>query len=670
MEFHLGLKELCAFTALTCLSVPCFAVAPTATEFAQSKGWLAASFRQAKGQTLPPFSFVYDGKPSSELLPTWGFEESSRALDANRAQLTQVYTDPKTGLKVKVVIVSYSDFPTVEWTVYFRNESKKTTPILENIQGIDTQFTRNGLGEFVLNHAVGSPCRADDYAPLRDEMGPGITKRITTSGGRSSNSDYPGFNIEWPGQGVIVALGWPGQWAATFTRDNAKGLRVVAGQELTHMKLKPGEEIRTPLTVLQFYVGDRVRSHNIYRRWMVAHNMPKSGGKALYPEYGGCHGNMVPTAAEDIAQVKAMANEGVVMDHWIIDAGWYPSGGNWGHTGTWEPDPVRFPKGLREVADVVHDLGMDFIVWFEPERVDKDTWLSNEHPEWILGGKNGGLLNLGNPEAWKWVTNHISDMLTSQGIDHYRSDYNIDPLSFWRGNDAEDRQGMTENLYVQGFLAFWDELERRHPNLYIDTCASGGRRNDVETLRRSVPLLRSDYPLTDFSIGSAHGQQAQTYGIAHWIPYFGTGEPATDMYTIRSGYSPIFRIGYNANDPKGQTKWFHQGIDESRMLFPYWLSDFYPLTPYSLEKNVWIAWQFDSPENKGGFIQAFRREDNDQASMQFKLQGLDPKATYNVTNLDKCTTDKLSGQSLLDDGIKIELADKPGSALIIYRIAE
>jgi len=57
---------------------------------------------------------------------------------------------------------------------------------------------------------------------------------------------------------------------------------------------------------------------------------------------------------------------------------------------------------------------------------------------------------------------------------------------------------MTENLYVQGYLAYWDGLLQQHPGMLIDSCASGGRRNDLETLRRAVPLLRSDYQAAAF----------------------------------------------------------------------------------------------------------------------------------------------------------------------------
>jgi len=51
-----------------------------------------------------------------------------------------------------------------------------------------------------------------------------------------------------------------------------------------HFKLHPGEEVRSPLIVLQFWQGeDWVRSQNIWRRWMMAHNMPKLNGELPKP---------------------------------------------------------------------------------------------------------------------------------------------------------------------------------------------------------------------------------------------------------------------------------------------------------------------------------------------------------------------------------------------------
>jgi len=293
-------------------------------------------------------------------------------------------------------------------------------------------------------------------------------------------------------------IGWPGQWAAQFARDEARGLRASGGQELTRFKLLPGEEARSPLTVLLFWQGDWGRSQNLWRRWMIAHNLPRPGGKLVPTHYAGCFGNLQPRAEEEIAQIDGWRKEGIKLDYWFIDAGWYPGRGAWSNVGTWEVDAARFPRGLREVADRCHAQQMKFIVWFEPERVTAGSWLAENHPEWILGGKGGGLLNLGDPAAWKWVVERVDSLLTSQGIDVYRQDFNIDPLNYWRANDAPDRLGLTEIRHVTGYLAFWDELLRRHPDLYIDSCASGGRRNDLETLRPRGAAVAQRLPCQRF----------------------------------------------------------------------------------------------------------------------------------------------------------------------------
>ncbi|MCL5095940.1 MAG: NPCBM/NEW2 domain-containing protein, partial [Candidatus Omnitrophica bacterium] len=400
--------------------------------------------------SAPPFSFVYNGKVSDELLPSWQFIESTEKLDRYRTRRTQVYTDPKTGLQARVVVVSYNDFPTVEWTLYFKNTGTADSPILENIQALDTRFEcPDSKREFLLHHFTGSVPREDDFAPLTTSLGPNAEQRFTGAAGRPTGTDLCYFNLETAdNQGLIIALGWPGQWAADFNRDASRGLRVLCGQEWTHLKLHPNEEVRTPLVALQFWQGgDWIDAQNTWRQWMIAHNMPHPEGKPVAPQFGACAGSYLPRASDEIAQIDGYLKDGVTLDHWIIDAGWYPCNGNWVNTGTWKVDQTRFPKGLREVADHLHAQGIQFIVWFEPERAASGSWLARHHPEWILGDGTGGLVNLGDPEARKWIMERIGQMLVSEGIDVYRSDYNIDPLPYWRNHDAPDRQGVTENLY-------------------------------------------------------------------------------------------------------------------------------------------------------------------------------------------------------------------------------
>ena len=74
------------------------------------------------------------------------------------------------------------------------------------------------------------------------------------------------------------------------------------------------------------------------------------------------------------------------------------------------------------------------------------------------------LLNLGNEDARRWLTDHISGMIKKEGIGMYRQDFNMNPLQYWRSADKPDRQGITEIRYVEGLYEFWDELLRRHPS--------------------------------------------------------------------------------------------------------------------------------------------------------------------------------------------------------------
>ncbi len=630
--------------------------------------------------TEPPFSFIYDGKPSAELLKSWQTRHDTKKLDSQRTENTLVYTDPASGREVRCVLIEYHDFPTVEWTLYFKNIGSADTPIVEKIQALDVKLSRSSEGEFLLHHNIGSPATGSDYGPLETTLGRGATKHLGGVGGRPTNADWSYFNLEWSGKGIIVAVGWPGQWAAEFVRDNAMGLHLRAGQELTRFKLLPGEEVRSPLIVMQFWKGDWITAQNIWRRWMMAHSMPKPDGQLPHPQLLASssrqYDEMIKAnETNQMMFIDRYLEEGIKLDYWWMDAGWYVHhGGGWPRVGTWEVDASRFPHGLRAISDYAHSKGLKILVWFEPERVTADTWLSNNHPEWVLGGAKGGLLNLGNDAARQWLTEHVDGLLNEQGIDLYRQDFNIDPLAYWRGADAPNRQGITEIKHVTGYLAYWDELRRRHPNMLIDSCASGGRRNDLETMRRAVPLWRSDYAF------EAIGHQCMMYGLSLWLPFHGTGTVCTrNAPYYGSGHTPVEPYAFWSN--AGQSTGFgldvrlkdldyaalRRLIDQWRQTAPNYYGDFYPLTPWTRDDTVWMAWQFDRPEMGEGMVQVFRRHNSFYESARFKLFGLDAEADYLVTNLDTAVQDCHRGRVLLNDGLPVTIGAKPGVAILTYQ---
>ncbi|HOH31818.1 MAG TPA: hypothetical protein PLC40_19225, partial [Candidatus Hydrogenedentes bacterium] len=219
---------------------------------AEAQRW-AATALTGDPSAGPVFSFLYDGKPSREVLAACTFTQEESNLDDIRTKRTHRWTDAKTGIEVRCVSVSYGDFPVVEWTVYLRNTGTTDTPLIENIQGLDVRWEREEGGEFVLRGIKGDYCVPDSYEPYEITLAPNVVQQFAPEGGRPTNKAFPCYNLAMPGGGVILAIGWPGQWAMRFTRDGARALQTVAGQEVTHLRLKPGEEIRTRLMALLFW---------------------------------------------------------------------------------------------------------------------------------------------------------------------------------------------------------------------------------------------------------------------------------------------------------------------------------------------------------------------------------------------------------------------------------
>ncbi len=628
----------------------------------------------------PIFSFDYDGKNSREFLDSWNLKREQKPLDANRTQHTLSYTDPQTNLEAKIVAVAYNDFPTVEWTLYFTNHGKTDTPILSDIRAIDTTFDRGGFGDWTLYHHKGDNCTADSYEPLQTKLEPAKPLNLANTGGRPTETTFPYFNLGRGNEGLIFVVSWAGQWNASFrdeitapaepgNRGGAKSrLTLQAGQEKTHFTLHPGETVRQPMVVLQFWRGDRDHAQNVWRSWMIAHNIPRPGGTLpKYPMHVACSshqfGEMVHAdTASQIEFIDKYLEHGFPLDYWWMDAGWYIIHTNWPDTGTWEIDQKRFPGGFTPITKHGHDKGVKSIVWFEPERVAPDTWLSNEKPGWVHGGKNGGLLKLSEPEVRDWLIEHIDKIITDNGIDLYRQDFNIEPLGFWRASNAENRQGITEIRHIENYFRYWDTLRERHPNMLIDSCASGGRRNDLETLRRAVPLLRSDY------IFEPVGNQGHSYVLPLWIPYYGTGHIATDSYNLRSTFSPSMNTCWDVRNDNLPYDQMRKLVAQWKEYGQYYFGDYYTLTPYSLDRSTWIGWQFHDPEAGKGSVQMFRRDESPFDSGCFPLFGLEKAKKYRIVNIDDPNdTTEATGEALMNDGLRITIPKRTSTGFYSYQ---
>lgn len=624
--------------------------------------------------TAPFFSFLYDGKPSAELLPTWQIKRSSEKLFEGCTTHTLSYSDPKTGLEIRCEGVAFNDFPAVEWTLRFKNSGPADTPILENILALDSPLP--GLASATLHWSKGGVATFDDFAPQSKTFEkPGDTLHLQPGGGRSSNAVLPFFNASGSGFGTVMAIGWSGEWAGDFT-STSNGLALKAGLAKTHLVLHPGESIRTPKILLLFYGGDRWQGQNQLRRFILAHHRPAVDGKPMgTPITWGVFGS-TPAEVHQY-NIGKIIDHNLPLDYYWVDAGWYGTKDDWyAEAGDWELARNLYPNGFKPIGEQLEKAGRHLMVWFEPERVHNGTAWSKLQPGWLLTREGAGdaLVNLGNPDALKFVTDEINAKIDAFGLGTgcYRQDYNIDPLVFWEANDATNRQGISESHYIEGLYAYWDGLRAKHPSMIIDNCASGGRRIDLETTSRATPFWRTDGPR------DAVAHQCHSYGLMAWVPLSAISEDREgDDYEFRSSMCSSLCINWQHSGDGAWWKlpdnfpfdWAKKTLDQYLALRHHFLADYYPLTPYTQDQGAWMAWQFYSPETGEGMVQAFRREQSAYTAISLKLRGLNPDAVYALKNADTGAVTAQTGRALMDVGLPLAIDKQPGAAIILLSLA-
>lgn len=633
----------------------------------------------------------------------WDLDYTSEVTEEGNTLITTYFF--KGGLKVTNIAKKYEEFDAYEWVNYIENTSEMPTDVISELWDCDCSFPMEHEAPYKntayfpdkatatkicvpsgSEWAMDEFCCDVDKAVLSRRINhiyPGEVKIYSTTGGRSSDTKAaPFFNISKNNKGYIFAIGWTGQWMCSVERGE-DDITFKSKIEDTHFKVMPGEKFRTSSVVVMAYEGDRVYSQNKWRRLVKEHFslIGKNECNKFGPLCAGIWGGM--TTDSVLERVEKIKENNIPYEYVWMDAGWYggdtkPSPdefeGDWGaHTGDWVVSPFIHPNGLRDVSEKVHEAGMKFLLWVEPERVKRNTPIASEHPEYFLanGDDINYLLNLGDKDAWEYCFNTISKLIEEIKIDCYRQDSNIRPLEYWRGNDEEDRKGISEIKHINGLYMLWDRLLEKFPGLLIDNCASGGRRIDIETLRRSMPLWRSDNQCPanyDVEASQCHHMSYNT-----WMPYSGTGTGrGYDEYRIRSAYDSSMTMNYSFSekeafcDTKEKIDYLKKYTEEYLKLRPYFSEDFYPLTEFSDKLDTWCASQFDRPSEGDGIVQVFRRENSPYESASFMLGGIDENADYLFTDIDGGEFN-VGGKELITEGLKINIPEKRTAKIYIYK---
>jgi alpha-galactosidase len=677
----------------------------------------------------------------SSWLP-WATNWTSKAAGVSHRR--SGWNDPKSGLHVTVTETRYSAFPSArEWFVAFRQSGNSPSQLICNVSGLRVELPppvavglASSAGAGLIHRFRGSAASATDFTTLVQPLKPGQQTAFGPFMGRSSDHTLPLFAVAAGSGGLVASVGWSGSWQVDVDRMSSTGtttLDVWHGSgnsfgtndgpgslpsipqnsseyhDVTFCsQLMPGESVRLMRVLTVAFDGtDPQLGFNTHRQLLQSHKVPRD------PRTGELLGALVTSDADGLTfpelmppggmgpvknrswhcpscaprqlnvhvpGLKAIGAEALWLDaYWFEGA--FPNGvGNWTSPPDLAIDRNRWPDGLRPLSDAIRDNGMQFILWFEPERVLPGTWLARLFPEWTLPKHTPAettLLDLGDPDAREYITDYVSEAIGDFGLSVWRTDYNIKPLGLWEGppyaNDAT-RRGMNEAKYINGLYRFWDDVRNRNDGILIDNCASGGRRIDLETISRSVPLWRTDFDGVSgcctfawlgtcrgscgectFAFGCGHmdnaAAQSMTMGLSQFVPINNGQATSWDPYVWRStgivgktiywGGAGFEHLLANASAMEQA----QQAVAETKSLRPIVLhpqADYWPLywggAPYTYPDgtveirptdDTWAAFQWHAAPI-GGFVTAFRRESCASSQHTLALQGLEPAVTYSV----------------------------------------
>jgi len=642
------------------------------------------------------FSFTYDGQPIGPDFPAdWQATTRPGALATTLRHAS--------GLTVVRESRVFPELDAVEYTLRFRNESQSALPMLAEVHALDVTFEGGAAKGASVVSCGGGRAEAvfppKDFAVTKTALGfsAPVQDQLTLRGDRGlpSSVNLPFFFIENEARaaGIYVGIGWTGNWTATVAADpRGKALHIQGGMADLAVRLQPGEEISGPTILIGGFQGPLDNGVNRLRRVIRDHYTPSVGGRELVAPV--LYTTWFDIGAElDEKLFCTLADRAAELGQeiFLLDAGWYAGTPTAPYTnmrttwdaisrslGNWEQgeERSRFPSGLAVLADYVRSKGMQFGLWFEPERVGPESFLTRTHRDWVtfIPNRKWGFVDFGKTEVQDYFCRIFDRYIKETGLRYIRWDHNSEvPASFWAARDSADRRGISEIRHLEGMHRVEDWIRKNHPDVIFESCAGGGQRIDLATLERRHTIWISDQTmdpqivrfhlegLNQFVPG--HRQAIAFAAMRNTLRQPGATFPDL-AYQCRFGGA--FGLAGRLHEwPPAMREQARKHFDVFKKIRRFLSEDYYLLGGQSRTLDVWSGWQFHDPRASEGFVQAFRVR-SPEPRKKLVLKGLDPKSEYQFTDPYTGQTLKASAASLLSDGLEFDLP-LMASRVLVYR---
>lgn len=447
-----------------------------AFEVRYADGSLVTNLHYSHHEILP-------GKPTLEGLPACWVEDDSEAQS-----LRVTMTDPVTLLEVILLYTIYADRAVITRSATLVNHQASNVRI-ERALSMAVDFCDN---QFEMIQLPGAWAR--ERALVRSPLHSGIHV-VDSKRGASSVQQQPFIALVRPettehsGEAYGFHLVYSGNFTVRVEVDPFSQTRVLAGINPHNFGwvLEEGEAFQTPETVMVYAEnglnGLSQTLHSLYRERLARGEYAQQLRPVLANNWESTYFDF------DEEKLLAFAENArqLGVELLMLDDGWFGArNDDTTSLGDWHVNREKFPNGMENLIASIHQKGMKFGLWFEPEMISPDSDLFRQHPDWAIQvpgqprseGRNQYVLDLSRSEVRDEITERLTRILNQLPIDYIKWDLNRNMTEVGSVMAEPERQSETAHRYMLGLYHMLETLTSRFPHILFENCSGGGGRFD------------------------------------------------------------------------------------------------------------------------------------------------------------------------------------------------
>lgn len=482
-----------------------------------------------------------------------------------------------------------------------------------------------------------------------------------------------GTATEERGEVYSAALHWSGSWRLLAQRELDEPVQVLLGwghEDFGPRVVEPGEQLESPVSSGLFSSEGFGGSSRAWHAHALRHVLPKADElrPVLFNSW-----EATGFAVDEAGQLK-LAHQAAELgcELFVLDDGWFGQrSSDRAGLGDWSVNRDRFPGGLQPLVAEVHDLGMGFGLWVEPEMVNPDSDLYRAHPEWVyhFEGRDPALmrhqLNLARLDVAHWVLGELDALLSAHDLQFIKWDMNR-PFADTGWPAEPGRQERIWFDHVTGVYAILDALREKHPGVAVEACSGGGGRVDLGMMARTDQFWVSDNTdaLDRRYIQHGFSQLYPARTMSCWVtdlPSFINKRHVPLTYRFHVAMAGVLGIGGDL------TEWTEGEADLARGLIAQY-KQVRHVVQHGLQYRLGepglsaSAVQYVTADRRESVVLVYQEaQQYDSQPRPIRLRSLDPDATYLLDS------SPVSGAVLMGHGLTPTLTGDYASQLIHLR---